>query len=157
MRSILRALLRAVMALLLAPALFWALAFAMLSPARAAPGPGAKPTPPVARGLATSARSFAFGTPAGSLRVRAARQAAPGDIVINEVVTDPQTDWSSNDFSGVPGAGPGSPVDEFVELYIKTAGLDLSGWTIELNDASPGSGDLSSAGAFQVSRYVGAG
>jgi hypothetical protein len=120
-------------------------------------GPGAKPTPPATRGLAISSGSLAFGTPPGCLRVRAVRQAVPGDVVVNEVVTDPQTDWSSNDFSGVPGGGTVSPVDEFVELYIKTGGLDLTGWTIELNDASPGSGDLTSAGAFQVSRYVGAG
>jgi len=73
------------------------------------------------------------------------------------VVTDPQTDWSSNAFDGVPGGGAVSQVDEFVELYIKTAGLNLSGWTIALNDGSPSSGDLTSAGAFQVARYVGAG
>ncbi len=48
-------------------------------------------------------------------------------------------------------------MDEFVELYLKAGGLELTGWTIALNDGSPSSGDLTSAGAFQVSRYVGAG
>jgi Lamin Tail Domain len=157
MRSLLQRLLRALSALVLVSALVGAFAFSMFAPARAAPGPGPKPTPPATRGLATSQRSFAFGTPVGSLRVRAPRLAAPGDVVINEVVTDPQTDWSSNGFSGVPGGGAVSPVDEFVELYIKTADLNLGGWTIALNDGSPGSGDLTSAGAFQVSRYVGPG
>jgi hypothetical protein len=86
-----------------------AFAFSMFSPARAALSPGAKPTPPADRGLATSQRSFVYGTPPGSLRLRAPRAAAPGDVVINEVVTDPQTDWSSNGFSGVPGGGPIKP------------------------------------------------
>jgi hypothetical protein len=47
--------------------------------------------------------------------------------------------------------------DEFVELYIKTSGLDLTGWTIELLDTTPVTGSLTSGGAFQVARYVGTG
>ena len=156
MRSFLQTLLRAWAAVVLVSALAVAFAFSTLAPARAA-GPAVKPTPPATRGLLASPARMAFGTPAGSLRQPAIRQAAPGDVVINEVVTDPQTDWSSNDFSGVPGGGAVSAADEFVELYFKTAGLDLTGWTIALNDGSPSSGDLTSAGAFQVARYVGAG
>ena len=132
MGSLLQRSIRALVALGLASALVETFAFSMFSPARAAAGPGAKPTPPATRGLAASPRSVAFGTPSGSLRVRAAHPAAPGDVVINEIVTDPQTDWSSNGFSGVPGGGAISQVDEFVELYIKTAGLNLTGWTLDL-------------------------
>ena len=76
-------------------------------------------------------------------------------IVINEIVTDPQSDWSSNNFNGTPSSGTISQgVDEYVELYIKTNGLDLTGWTIELNDSSPVTGDLTDSGAFSVSNYV---
>jgi len=80
-----------------------------------------------------------------------------GAVVVNEIVTDPQQDWSGNGFSGVPFTGTVSDVDEFVELYIKESGLDLTGWTIDLLDTSPVSGDLTSAGAFQTSLYIGSG
>ena len=141
MRSLLQALPRALAALVLVSALTGVFAFSMLAPARAA-GPAAKPTPPATRGLVASPSRLAFGTPPGSLRqpATARAQVVPGDVVINEVVTDPQTDWSSHNFSGVPGGGAVSAADEFVELYIKTAGLDLAGWTIALNDGSPSSG-----------------
>ena len=75
-------------------------------------------------------------------------------VVINEVVTDPQQDWSSNDFNGVPGSGKISSVDEYVELYIQAEGIDLSEWTIELIDGTDFSGDLTSSGAFDVSIYT---
>lgn len=153
MRSRLQALLRALGALMLVSALAGVFAFSLLAPAGEA-SPASKPTPPATRGLVVAPNRTAFVRP----QLAAARaQAAAGDVVINEVVTDPQTDWSSNNFSGVPGGGAVSAADEFVELYIKTAGLDLTGWSIALNDGSPSSGDLTSAGAFQVSRYVGAG
>src|SRR4029434_7279795 len=51
---------------------------------------------------------------------RAGRVKAAGrDVVINEIVTDPQSDWSSSGFDGAAGAGTVSETDEFVELYIK--------------------------------------
>src|SRR5690349_18738209 len=102
MRPLLSALLRALAPVALLSALTGLLAFSMLAPARAA-GPTAKPTPPATRGLVASPDQLVFGTPPGSLRQPAVLQAAPGDVVINEVVTDPQTDWGSHAFSGVPG------------------------------------------------------
>ena len=60
-----------------------------------------------------SAASLTVHTPAGA-------------VLINEIVTDPRQDWSGNDFSGVPGTGNVTDIDEWVELYIATAGLDLS-------------------------------
>lgn len=83
--------------------------------------------------------------------------AGPGDIVINEVVTDPQQDWSTTGFNGIAGSGSVTNADEFVELYVRTSGLNLTGWTIELLDTSPVTGSLTSGGAFQVSRYIGLG
>jgi len=74
-------------------------------------------------------------------------------IVINEIVTDPQQDWSSTSFASPPG-GSGGSNDEWIELYIKTAGIDLTGWTIELNDTSPLTGDLTENGAFAISNYI---
>lgn len=84
-------------------------------------------------------------------------------VVINEVVTDPQTDWSTNDFDGTDGGGTVSQgTDEWIELYITSNGLDLTNWTIEVTDGGFFSGDLTSrdvtgTGAFQTSVYSGAG
>src|SRR5580765_161419 len=100
MRFLLQALPRALASFALVSALTVAIAFSMLAPARAA-GLAPKPTPPATRGPLASRAQLAFGPPPGSQRQPASRQAAPGDVVINEVVTDPQTDWSSNAFSGV--------------------------------------------------------
>ena len=76
-------------------------------------------------------------------------------VVINEIVTDPQSDWSSNSFNGTAGSGAVSQgVDEYIELYIKTDGVDLTNWTIELNDSSPVTGDLTNSGAFSISNYI---
>lgn len=76
-------------------------------------------------------------------------------VVINEIVTDPQQDWSSNNFNGVPGTGTVSNgVDEWVELYIAEDNLNLTGWTIELRDGTNVIGDLTSSGAFQTSNYI---
>jgi hypothetical protein len=84
--------------------------------------------------------------------------AAPGSVVINEVVTDPQQDWSSANFAGTVGSGPvNQGVDEFIELYLKLTGLDLTGWTVELRDGTDVAGDLTLTGAFQNANYIGAG
>ena len=61
-----------------------------------------------------------------------------GDIVLNEIVTDPQSDWSSRDFDGISGTGAVTSTDEFIELFNTTdTEIDLSGWTIEMNDTTP--------------------
>ncbi|WP_288342537.1 Calx-beta domain-containing protein [uncultured Roseivirga sp.] len=78
------------------------------------------------------------------------------DVVINEIVTDPQQDWSTSAFASAPGGAPGSD-DEWVELYIKTAAIDFTGWTIELIDGSDVIGDLTDNGAFDVSNYISSG
>jgi hypothetical protein len=74
-------------------------------------------------------------------------------IVINEIVTDPQQDWSSTSFTTPPGNSSGSN-DEWIELYIKSASINLTGWTIELLDGTNVIGDLTSIGAFAVSNYI---
>ncbi|HPC02407.1 MAG TPA: choice-of-anchor D domain-containing protein [Syntrophales bacterium] len=80
------------------------------------------------------------------------------NVLINEIVTDPQTDWSTNGFTGVAGAGAVTrETDEWVELLILSGGIDLTGWTIELLDGSDVIGDLTNAGVFDVSNYVGTG
>jgi|GEM_PF-1844603 len=79
------------------------------------------------------------------------------DVVINEVVTDPQLDWSTFGFNGIVGAGAVTDYDEWVELYINTSGINFSGWTIELMDGSDIIGNLSALGAFVTSRYFGIG
>ena len=76
-------------------------------------------------------------------------------VIINEIVTDPQQDWSTNDFNGILGTGSiNQGTDEFIELYIKTAGLDLTNWTIELLDGTNVIGALTSTGAFDDSNYI---
>lgn len=80
-----------------------------------------------------------------------------GQVVINEVITDPQQDWSSGGFlDAAPGGSAGSD-DEWIELYINANGLDLTNWTITVDDGSPFSGDLTNTGAFDVVNYVGSG
>lgn len=80
-----------------------------------------------------------------------------GQVVINEVITDPQQDWSTNGFDGTDGGGSiNQGTDEWIELYI-TGNVDLTGWTIELTDGTPTSGDLTNTGAFDVSNYIGTG
>lgn len=76
-------------------------------------------------------------------------------VIINEIVTDPQQDWSTNDFNGILGTGSiNQGTDEFIELYIKTAGFDLTNWTIELLDGTNVIGALTSTGAFDNSNYI---
>jgi len=92
----------------------------------------------------------------GSLNTGQALPSNPGDILINEIVTDPKQDWGTHKFTGKIGTSTISYVDEWLELYIATTGLNLTDWTIELNDGSNVSGDLTNNndGAFQTSNYI---
>jgi hypothetical protein len=85
------------------------------------------------------------------------RAAAAGDVAINEIVTDPQSDWSGSGFGFTPGSGPVNEADAYVELRLNASGLNLAGWTITLDDGTPSSGSLAAGGAFGMARYVGAG
>lgn len=78
------------------------------------------------------------------------------DVVINEVVTQPQQHWQSSAFAYAPGGTPGED-DEWIELLINSAGIDLSDWTIELLDGTDVIGGLSYNGAFAYTRYKGPG
>ncbi|MEP0366459.1 MAG: LamG-like jellyroll fold domain-containing protein [Cyclobacteriaceae bacterium] len=80
------------------------------------------------------------------------------NVKINEVVTDPATDWSTNGFDGTDGGGTVSDIDQYVELYVGEAGLDFTtGWSLEIYEDDGStlrfSGDLTSTGAFDVVTY----
>ncbi|GKT33618.1 cadherin domain-containing protein, partial [Aduncisulcus paluster] len=80
------------------------------------------------------------------------------DVLINEVVTDPQQDWSTHDFIGIIGDGAISTgTDEWIELLINSNGIDLSGWTLELLDGTDVVGDLTNTGAFDDIVFSGIG
>ncbi len=76
------------------------------------------------------------------------------DVVINEVVTNPQQDWSANNFNGVVGTGTVSDVDEWVELFINSTGIDFTGWSLEIDDGVQVTGDLEQNGTFVISNYI---
>ena len=81
-------------------ALILALAGGFLFMGPGAAGAARLPAPtPAATGLAIEyGVALRFGPPPAG---RAARvKASAGDVVINEVVTDPQSDWSSSGFDG---------------------------------------------------------
>ena len=68
----------------------------------------------------------------------------PGAVVINEVVTDPQQDWSDSaagngiPFDAIPGNGRVSSSDEWIELLnVTECPLDLTGWSLVMIDTSP--------------------
>ena len=48
------------------------------------------------------------------------------DVVINEIVVTPYVDWSTDGFVGTDGEWTVDANDEYIELRINTAGLDLS-------------------------------
>ncbi len=67
---------------------------------------------------------------------------AAGEVVINEVVTDPQADWNDSTggdgqaFNADPGYGTINSDDQWIELYnASTSELDLSGWSLLMVDA----------------------
>jgi len=65
--------------------------------------------------------------------------AVPGvdDVLINEVVTDPQADWDGGDFSGTAGGGTVSSSDEYVELYNASgAAVDLTNVKLVFEDSA---------------------
>lgn len=85
--------------------------------------------------------------------------ATAGDVVINEIVADPQTDWSTDLFAGTDGLGDVlQGEDEWIELYIKTSNLDISDWAIAIDNATGTVDDISSRidpGAdFSTIRYI---
>ncbi len=83
-----------------------------------------------------------------------------GDVVINEVVTDPQVDWSTTGFDGNDGASATNTADEWLELFIKNNNINLSNGWIKCIDISPFEGDLNnnlSQSAFDFSVYSGNG
>ncbi|MEQ9006707.1 MAG: hypothetical protein RLP12_02410, partial [Ekhidna sp.] len=75
-------------------------------------------------------------------------------VLINEVVTNPQVDWSTNTFNGSDGLGTIDANDEWIELYITSNGLDLTNWTVEMNDGTDASGSIAAGGAFITMNYV---
>lgn len=82
-----------------------------------------------------------------------------GIVKINEVVTDPFQDWNSIGFSGSPPGGTGADNDEWIELYVETAGINLTGWTISMIDGSDRTGTLETSGdgVFNTVNYVSSG
>lgn len=78
-----------------------------------------------------------------------------GLVLINEIVTDPQTDWSENNFDGTDGGNTPTPVDEWIELYIATDDLDLTNWVMDIENGANDiiQQDLSAGGAFTISNY----
>lgn len=73
-----------------------------------------------------------------ALTTNVALAASPGDVIISEVVTDPQTDWSTNGFNGTDGGGAITSVDEYVELYNASGrDIDIRGWYLVMEDGTP--------------------
>lgn len=62
--------------------------------------------------------------------------ANPAPVLLNELCISPLQDWNRSSggepFSDTPGNGDVSSSDEWVELYARQGGLDLSGYTLEV-------------------------
>ena len=79
------------------------------------------------------------------------------NILINEVVTDPQQDWTDNSggntvkFDAFPGDGTITDTDEWLELYnVDNCAVDLTegtGWTLDLTDGSDAILDFQNPGS----------
>jgi len=79
-----------------------------------------------------------------SLGLSIAVSAAADPFVINEVVGDPQSDWSQSagggggPFSGTPGSGTVDPGDEYVEIRNVSGSVQsLENFTLEMADLTP--------------------
>ena len=80
----------------------------------------------------------------GSMALATTASATASPFVINEVVTDPQSDWgqsvggSGNPFDGVPGDGTVTSSDEYIELLnISETAQSLQGYILEMTDTTP--------------------
>ena len=65
-------------------------------------------------------------------------------VLINEIVADPQQDWSDSEggdhvaFNDFPGTAPATATDEWVELLnVSGLTLDLTSWTLAMIDSTP--------------------
>ncbi|MFH1598231.1 MAG: lamin tail domain-containing protein [Patescibacteria group bacterium] len=57
-------------------------------------------------------------------------------VLISEICTDPQSDWSTNDFNGTAGDGSVTSSDEYLEIVnVSIQNIDLTGWTIKYEDS----------------------
>ncbi|RME56319.1 MAG: hypothetical protein D6795_01700, partial [Deltaproteobacteria bacterium] len=68
----------------------------------------------------------------------------PGAVVINEVVIDPQADWSDSvggrgvPFDNKPGSGVPNVEDQWIELYnTSEETIDLTNWSVLMRDNQP--------------------
>jgi len=74
-----------------------------------------------------------------------------GAVVLNEVVTQARQDWNdaAGPFDPNPGNGTKDAADQWIELLNRSAGaIDLTGWTLEMTDATPAAETIGFDGAF---------
>lgn len=71
---------------------------------------------------------------------------AYAQVLINEIVTDPQVDWNDSEggngvrFDDVPGTAPATETDEWVELLnVSGTPVNLTSWTLYMFDTTPSS------------------
>jgi hypothetical protein len=80
--------------------------------------------------------------------------ATASQVVINEIVADPQRDWNDSSgggtpFDATPGNGSVTGADEWVELYNGSdVVVDLTGWTLVMTDTTPASEPIGSGEAM---------